>query len=190
MSLIRTRAFTCPALTCLLALGACVGADPELAASPATDPELAASPATDPPAGASTASHAARLPRAPVSPAAARAAAALTGTLQCNLEYVRFEPFAWAAIASFSQPMSVVATQEVSATSGGLGIYAVVNPTPSTNLSFEVGAFSATETLLYNVMPPPSIGGAWLFETGRPVATVTIGGVAYDHIRTYCSLRP
>jgi len=185
MSLIRIRAFACPALTCLVALGGCIGADPELAASPATDLEVAAVPA-----GAPTPSHAARLPSAPLSPEAAREAAALTGTLQCNLEYVRSAPFAWAAIASFSQPMSVVATREVSASSGGLGIYAVVNPTPSTNLSFEVGAFSATETLLYNVMPPPSIGGAWLFETGRPIAAVTIGGVTYDHIRTYCSLRP
>jgi hypothetical protein len=39
-------------------------------------------------------------------------------------------------------------------------------------------------------MPPPRDGGAYLFESGTQIPTVTIAGVDYDRIRMYCSLTP
>lgn len=119
--------------------------------------------------------------------------AALTGTLNCNLEYERFSPtFLTLPQVSFSQPMSVVATSGVSASNATFLLYAQINPSPPTNLSFEVGTIrnSTGKSLSYLVLPPPSAGGAFLFENGAQITTVTINGIAYDHIRTYCSLTP
>ena len=141
------------------------------------------------------ASHAVgpRAPRAALSPEALQAAATLTGTLSCNLEYERFTPtFSTLPQVSFSQPMSVVGTTGVVASNATFELYAQVNPSPPTNLSFEVGTIriSTGKTLSYLVLPPQSAGGPYLFENGAQITTVTIGGIAYDHIRTYCSLTP
>ena len=117
---------------------------------------------------------------------------AVTGTLHCNLEYERFSPFATSPIVSFSQPMSVVASTGVFVNGGGYQLYAVTNPTPPTNLSFQVGATSLTTgaDLDYLVLPAPALGGAYLFEQGTRITPVTVGGTSFDHLRKYCSLTP
>ena len=88
--------------------------------------------------------------------------------------------------------MSVVGTTGVATSNPTLELYAQVNPSPPNNLSFEVGVIrvSTGKTLSYVVLPPPSTGGAFLFEIGAQITTVTIDSIAYDHIRTYCSLTP
>lgn len=186
MSSVFVRAITSPLLTASLVLGAAACASPD-----AADPGASAEPATE--AAQAPGPQATLSPHAAMSPEARLAAASLTGTLSCNLEYERFSPvFSTLPQVSFSQPMSVVASQGFSTSNATFQLYAVVNPTPPFNLSFEVGTIrvSTGKTLSYLVIPPPSAGGAFLFENGAQITTVTIGGIAYDHIRTYCSLTP
>lgn len=178
------RVITASLLTAAVALGAAACAAPDDAADPG------ATTAPDPEA---LAPQVARNIHPTLSPEALQAAAALTGTLNCNLEYERFTPtFMVLPQVSFSQPMSTVGTTGVTASNATFQLYGTVNPTPPVNLSFEVGVnrVSTGKTLSYVVLPPPSIGGAFLFEVGAQITTVTIGGIAYDHIRTYCSLTP
>jgi len=187
MSSISVRALPSSLLTAALVLGAaaCAGADADVADPGATEAPAQTAQALGPPAE--------RPPHAARSPEALKAAASLTGTLNCNLEYERFSPtFSTLPQVSFSQPMSTVGTTGVSASNATFQLYAAVNPTPPYNLSFEVGVIriSTGKSLSYVVLPPPSTGGAFLFETGAQITTVTIGGIAYDHIRTYCSLTP
>lgn len=186
MSSISVRAITSPLLTAALVLGAAACASPD---TDAADPSASAEPATETTLG----QQAMLTPHAARSPEARLAAASITGTLSCNLEYERFTPtFSTLPQVSFSQPLSVVSTQGFSASNATFQLYATVNPTPPFNLSFEVGVnrISTGKTLLYLVIPPPTAGGAFLFENGAQITTVTIGGIAYDHIRSYCSLTP
>lgn len=172
----------------MLVLGAAACAAPD---ADSADPGASTEPPTE--AAQALGQQATLSPHAVRSPEARLAAASLTGTLSCNLEYERFTPtFLTLPQVSFSQPMSVVAAQGFSTSNATLQLYAVVNPTPPFNLSFEVGTIrvSTGKTLSYLVIPPPSAGGAFLFENGAQITTVTIGGIAYDHIRTYCSLTP
>jgi hypothetical protein len=188
MSSISVRSITSPLLTAALVLGAAACASPD---ADAADPGASAEPTTE--AAQAVGPQATLTPHAVQSPAARLAAASLTGTLNCNVEYERFTPtFLTLPQVSFSQPLSVVASQGVSTSNPTLQLYAVVNPTPPFNLSFEVGVIrvSTGKTLSYLVLPPPSVGGAFLFENGAQITTVTIGGIAYDHLRTYCSLTP
>jgi hypothetical protein len=192
MSYRSVRVLTSSLWTAALVLGAAACAAPD-----ATDPGAPGAPgASDEPATEAAQGfgrQAALVPHAVLSPEARLAAASLTGTLSCNLEYERFTPtFLTLPQGSFSQPMSVVASTGVSTSNGTLLLYAGVNPTPPFNLSFEVGVIrvSTGKTLSYVVLPPPTAGGAFLFENGAQITTVTIGGILYDHIRTYCSLTP
>lgn len=126
-------------------------------------------------------------------PAAAVGATAVTGTLNCNLEYEAFSPaFVTRPLVSFSQPMSVVATQGVAVSNGTYQLYAQVNPTPATNLSFNIGVYrmSTGKDIGYLVLPPQAPIAGYLFEQGIRITTVTVGGVAYDHLRVYCSMTP
>lgn len=180
MSPIHARVSALPVLTCLFAFGASACATES---TPGADPAP-----TDEPA----APQMARLPRGPLPPDVAQAAAAVTGTLSCHLEYERFSPFGFLSVTSFSTPMSTVGSQGVTSSDGSLLLYAVVNPNPPANLSFEVGVdqVSSGVNLSYTVLPPPALGGAWLFETGTQITPVTINGVTYNYVRAYCSLTP
>ena len=180
MSPLHARVSALSVLTCLFALGASAcGTESAPTADPTPTDELAAP-------------QMARLPRSPLPPDVARAAAAVTGTLNCHLEYERFSPFAALPVTSFSTPMSTLASQAVTSSDGSLLLYAVVNPNPPANLSFEVGVdrVSSGLNLSYTVLPTPALGGAWLFETGTQITPVTINSVTYNYVRAYCSLTP
>lgn len=130
-------------------------------------------------------------PNGPADETAKLAAAAVTGTLACNLEYMAFSPsFVTRPVTSFSQPMSVVASSGVAASNGTYTLSAGINP--STSLSFQVGVYrvSTGRDVGYLVLPPQSPGPGFLFENAVRITTVTVGGVAYDHLRTYCQLIP
>jgi hypothetical protein len=179
-------AITSPLVTAALVLGtvACTGAE-------AADPGApGASDEASPEAAQAPGLQAVLARKATLSP---EAAASVTGTLSCNLEYERFTPtFSTLPQVSFTQPMSVIASNGFSTSNATFQLYATVNPTPPYNLSFEVGTIrvSTGKSLSYLVIPPPTAGGAFLFENGAQITTVTINGIAYDHIRTYCSLTP
>jgi hypothetical protein len=180
MSPSHVRVSALPVLTCLFAFAAAAcGTESAPGADPAPTDELAAP-------------QMARLPRTPLPPDLAEAAAAVPGTLGCHLEYERFSPFAALAVTSFSQPMATLGSQSVTSSDGSLLLYAAVNPNPPANLSFEVGVdrVSSGLNLSYTVLPTPALGGAWLFETGTQITPVTINGVTYNYVRAYCSLTP
>jgi hypothetical protein len=184
MSLIVTRVM-CSAVTGVFVLSAtaCAGAS-----DPAVGEDSAMESAESD--GPSTAPQAAHLPHATVSP---EVAASLEGTLSCNLEYARFSPtFLTLPQTSFSLPLSVVASQGAQSNTKTLLLYAQINPSPPANLAFEVGTIriSTGKSLSYVVLPTPTLGGQYVFESGAQITTVTIGGIAYDHIRTFCTLTP
>jgi len=116
-------------------------------------------------------------------------AAATTPMLACNLEYELLSPFTVSPVGSFSVPFSQVTAQGAAASDGHYQIFASVNPTPSTNLSFIVSIANVQtgKDTAYTVLPPPSVAGPFLFETGARISALSKAGVTYDHIRAYCS---
>ncbi|HEX4416749.1 MAG TPA: hypothetical protein VH165_02570 [Kofleriaceae bacterium] len=173
------------ALFTVLALGAAACTTAGAAADPSS---------TDPaPSASDEAPQLATLPSAGAAPSVVATPATVTGTLNCNLEYERFSPsFATSPILSFSKLMTTVAASGASVTNATYQLYAAVNSAPATNLAFQVGVnlISTGQGIVYLVLPSPTLGGAYLFENGAHITAVTVGGVAYDYLRVYCSLTP
>jgi hypothetical protein len=115
-------------------------------------------------------------------------AAGTTQMLACNLEYEVFSPFSTFPAASFAVPYSQVVASGASASDGHYQIAVALNPTPPYNLSFNVNVTNVAtgKDAAYSVLPAPVVGGAFLFETGARISSLTKNGVVYDHVRAYC----
>lgn len=121
------------------------------------------------------------------------AAAAVTGTMACHLEYLNPSPFAVRPLVSFVRPMSEVAGLGVSVSNGTYTLFAnQYTPSGGSNLGFVVSTYrvSTGRDINYLVLPPQSPLPGYLFETATRITTVTVGGVPYTHLRTYCALTP
>jgi hypothetical protein len=115
--------------------------------------------------------------------------------LRCNLEYARYSPsFGVHQAAAFDQPMTTVTQSGATASDGRYSFVARINPTPPYNLSFQVSIreVATGKNVAYSVLPPPTLGGAYLFEMGARIAPVSIltptGYQQFDNLRSYCSL--
>ena len=113
--------------------------------------------------------------------------------LNCQLEYEVFSPtFKSKTAGSFDTAFGQVQNQGAMALDSAYELVVSVNPNPSTNLSFIAQIFDrirGTE-VAYGVLPPPQVGGAFLFEIGASIPVVRdTDGTLYDHMRAYCSIR-
>jgi hypothetical protein len=113
--------------------------------------------------------------------------------LNCQLEYEAFAPtFAVKPATSFEATFGKVENEGISATDGAYRLIVQTNPNPPYNLSFIAQIFDEgrNASLSYIVLPRPHVGGAFLFELGANIPSVTLSdGTAYDHLRAYCSIR-
>jgi hypothetical protein len=113
--------------------------------------------------------------------------------LNCQLEYEAFDPtFAVKTATSFENTFGQVENTGVSVNDGAFGLVVSTNPNPPYNLSFIIQIFDVAKNaeLSYIVLPRPHVGGAFLFELGAGIPSVTLSdGQAYDHLRAYCSIR-
>ncbi|TMQ07260.1 MAG: hypothetical protein E6J90_22610 [Deltaproteobacteria bacterium] len=113
--------------------------------------------------------------------------------LNCQLEYEAFSPtFAARTATSFENTFGQVENAGVSVNDGAFGLVVSTNPNPPFNLSFIIQIFDAVKNaeLSYIVLPRPHVGGAFLFELGAGIPSVTLSdGKVYDHLRAYCSIR-
>ena len=113
--------------------------------------------------------------------------------LNCQLEYEAFAPkFTARTAASFETTFGAIENTGASASDGAFGVVVSTNPHPPYNLSFIIQIFDEAKNaeLSYIVLPRPHVGGAFLFELGAGIPSVTLSdGQAYDHLRAYCSIR-
>jgi hypothetical protein len=113
--------------------------------------------------------------------------------LNCQLEYEAFAPsFAAKTAASLETTFGNVENNGISASDGTYRLIVETNPNPPYNLSFIANIFDDVRNagLSYIVLPRPHVGGAFLFELGASIPSVTLSdGTAYDHLRAYCSIR-
>ena len=114
--------------------------------------------------------------------------------MQCHLEYTRYSPdFHTSHAAAFDEPMSVVRNAGATASDGRFALETRINPNPPYNLSFVVSIRDLTtgKTIAYTVLPPPRLGGDYLFELGGRIEPITVpagGDQQFDFMRSYCSL--
>jgi hypothetical protein len=115
--------------------------------------------------------------------------------LRCHLEYARYSPdFKTVPAATFDELMSTIKEQGATASDGRFSLVAQVNPTPPYNLAFQIAIrdLSTGKTVAYGVLPPPRLGGDYLFELGARITPLALPGVVadeqFDFTRSYCSL--
>lgn len=116
--------------------------------------------------------------------------------LACQLEYARYSPdFHTLHAGSFDEAVGTVRAQGASASDGRFALEARIHPEPPHNLSFIVNLrdLATGDNLAYGMLPPPRLGGDFLFELGGRIAPITLPGVAtgeqrFDFLRSYCTL--
>jgi len=113
--------------------------------------------------------------------------------VNCQLEYEAFSPaFVARTAASFETTFGAVENSGASAGDQAYGLIVSTNPNPPYNLSFTIRIIDQIKRveLSYVVLPRPHVGGAFLFELGAPIPSVTMAdGKTFDHLRAYCSIR-
>lgn len=113
-----------------------------------------------------------------------------TPTLACNLEYENLSPFQTAPVGSFVLPYAQFVSQGGAVVSDGHYQLSVsLNPSPATNLSFnvQISNVQTAKDTAYAVLPPPQVTAGYILETGARISALTKNGVTFDHIRAYCS---
>src|SRR5262245_34155254 len=115
--------------------------------------------------------------------------------VNCHLEYEAFMPiFASRTAGDVENTFGEVENNGIVAGDTNFMVRISTNPKPPANLSFIAQISSTTNRdfpLSYIVLPRPHVGGAFLFELGTPIPTVTFPdtGESFNFLRAYCSIR-
>jgi len=115
--------------------------------------------------------------------------------VNCQLEYESFAPaFNSQPAGSFDDTFAKIVNDGLVASDDKYRLDVVSNSEPPFNLSFIAQLSDATQhAIAYVVLPPPEVGGAFLFELGGGIPAVTLpvdGGTQdFSFLRAYCSIR-